>query len=86
MSCGGGSQRLEINKRVQGRGAKQNRPDSPTCRAFPEDVAASNMIISFLSQQTDSVENSSGYSIPDGYPCTLSKLYYVQTRFDRLLF
>lgn len=70
----------------EGRGAKQNRPDSPTCRAFPEDVAVSKTIISVLSQPSDSVENSSGDSIPDGYPCTLGKQYYAQTAFDRFLF
>lgn len=31
----------------------------------------------FWPQQSDSVENSSGYSIPEGYLCTLSNLYYV---------
>lgn len=43
----------------------------------------SNVIIIFCPRQNDSVENSSGYSIPQGYLCTLTNRYYVQTSFDR---
>lgn len=54
---------------------KQKSPDSPTCRGFSRGCAAVKYDYFFWPKQSDSVENSPGFSIPKGYLCMLSNLY-----------